>query len=144
MRWFLQRILARLFLKSTIHVASELEAQMAMELGESRAALLRRAHELEQERVPGLEEVATGLRAQAAKMGGSETPASDAARIADLLRVADLRAVGQQPGTLGHERGDIAPEAARALPSPATKNRGRPRKSVEIRTDQNVADKETP
>jgi len=143
MRWFFQRILDRLFLKSTIQVASELEAQMAMEFSESRAAILRRAHELEQERVPGMEQVAAELRAQAAKMGGSETPASDAARIADLLRPENLRDAGERPLTAWQQPCDIAPGSMLALPSPTARKRGRPRKPPEIQTDHNSPDGET-
>jgi len=116
---------------------------MAMELGESRAAILRRAHELEQEHVPGLEQVAADLRAQATRMGGSEAPASDAARIAEMLRLEDLRDAGERPLTALQQPCDIAPGPMLALPSPAARKRGRPRKSPEIQTDHNAPDGET-
>lgn len=136
MRWFFQRILDRLLLKSTIQVASEFEAQLTLELGESRAALLRKAHDLEQERVPGFEQLAADLRAQAAKMGGRHLPADEVLDIAATLREENLR----EPITtlaIADETQMPACGAMRSLPSPTTATkRGRPRKVITPQAEQ--------
>lgn len=136
MRWFFQRILDRLLLKSTIQAASEFEAQLTLEMGESRAVLLRKAHELEQERVPGFEQLAADLRAQAAKMGGRQLPAGEVLEIAAMLREENLR----EPIVtlaIADETQTAACPAMRTLPSPATgKKRGRPRKVIAPQTEQ--------
>lgn len=128
MRWIFRKIIDRLLVRSTVQVASQVEAEMNLELSEARVMLLRRAHELEQENLPGLEHVAASLRLQAARMGGEEDlPAGDAVRIASALRRENL-SEEELPLVLPPPAGRVATEQL-ALPAP--KKRGRPRKSPE-------------
>lgn len=125
MQWIFRKIIERLLVRSTIQVASRVEAEMNLETGETRAMLLRRAHELEQENLPGLEQVAASLRLQAARMGAEEEiPGGDAVRIASVLRRDNLSE---------HEPPIVLPPPAETerLALPAPKRRGRPRKSAE-------------
>jgi len=128
MRWIFRKIIDRLLVRSTIQVASEVEAEMNLELGEARAMLLRRAHELEQENLPGLEQVAASLRLQAARMGAEdEIPGGGAVRIASVLRRESLSE--QEPPIVLPPPAEMPETGRLALPAP--KKRGRPRKSAE-------------
>jgi hypothetical protein len=130
MLWLFRKILDRLLVKSAVHVASELEAQIDLEVSETRATLLRKAHAFEQENIPGLEQVAASLRTRAARVAGeSEVPAKDVVAIVALLRDENLR--DELPASLSHH-GDVADAPCAflsALPAPEAKKRGRPRKS---------------
>lgn len=128
MRWIFRRIIDRLLVRSTVQVASQVEAEMNLELGEARAMLLRRVHELEQENLPGLEQVAATLRLQAARMGGDdEIPGGDAARIASVLRRENLNE--EEPPIVLPPPAEMS--GAKPLALPAPKKRGRPRKDPE-------------
>lgn len=140
MHWIFRKIIDRLLVRSTVQVASQLEAEMNLELGEARAMLLRRAHELEQENLPGLEQVAASLRLQAARMGAEdEIPGGDAVRIAVALRRDNLRE--QDPPIVLPPSAEMAVSEPLGLPAP--KKRGRPRKSPQapaIETEDNGSD----
>lgn len=138
MRWFFQRILDRLLVKATIQVASEFEAQLTLEKGESRAALLRRAYELEQERVPGFDQLAADLRAQAAQMVGSHLPAGEVLEIVAALREDDLRDT-KSARSITVAVPAPASTTTLGLPSPTPKKRGRPRKITESQAAQDYS-----
>ena len=133
MLWLFRRILDRLLVKSAVHVASDLEARMDLEMCETQAILLRRAHELEQENIPGLEQIAAGLRARAASLGGDdEVPAKDISAIVAVLRAEDLREEAQPSrAAIG---GDVPPakHPRPAPPAREAKKRGRPRKTPPV------------
>ena len=140
MHWFFQRILDRLLLKSTIHAASQFEADLTLQLGESRAELLRKAHELEQERIPGLDEVAASLRAQAARMG--QATRLRPATCWRWLRASrdDLREAAPAALAIEHENFEQARGKPLPLPSPGGKKRGRPRKVIEPQSEDGHSD----
>lgn len=129
MLWLFRRILDRLLVKSAVHAASDLEAQMELAASETQASLLRRAYELEQENVPGLDQVAAGLRARAASMAGENgVPGGDISGIVSILRAEDLREeVERTRPAIGSEAVPVR-RAAPAAPRQAAKKRGRPRK----------------
>jgi len=58
-------------------MGSQKEAEMDLKHVQSRAALLRRAHELEGEKVPGFDTLAASLRRRAEEMEGG-APGADA------------------------------------------------------------------
>lgn len=128
MHWILRRIFDRLFVKSTIQAASELEAQMCLELGQAQAQLLRKAHELEQEKVPGFEDIAAGLRAQATRIGSADdAPAMDVLAVVAVLRGENLRNAAEDSRAARGKQANM-PASQPALPAPGAKKRGRPRK----------------
>ena len=138
MRWIFRRIIDRLLVRSTVQVASEVEAEMNLELSEARAMLLRRAHELEQENLPGLEQVAATLRLQAARMGGEDDlPGGDAPRIAAMLRRENLGE--NEPPIVLPLASETSGKEQLALPAP--KKRGRPRKNVESSAESEEEEK---
>jgi hypothetical protein len=130
MLWLFRKILDRLLAKSAVHVASELEARMDLEVSEMRANLLRKAHEFEQEKIPGLEQVAAGLRARAARVAGeNEVPADDVVAIVAILRDENLREDRPASSSDVCHNADSPRRLLSALPAPDVKKRGRPRKS---------------
>lgn len=138
MRWIFRKIIDRLLVRSTVQVASQVEAEMNLELGEARAMLLRRAHELEQENLPGMEQVAASLRLQAARMGAEdEIAGGDAVRIAAVLRRENLSE--EEPRIVLPAPGEVTQTSVLALPAP--KKRGRPRKRPDV-AEQVQADEE--
>jgi hypothetical protein len=129
MLWFLRRVLDRLFAKLTLHLASELETHMEMELTERRAELLRRANELQKEEVPGIAEVAGSLRARAEKLGAEScVPAGDAIEVIERLRAEDLREANRL-ALAQAKKAEKPGVPALTFDAPASsKKRGRPRK----------------
>jgi hypothetical protein len=115
--------------KSTVEIASELEAQIHLGLSETRVSLLRRAHELEQEEVPGLDEIAAALRAHAARMGGrGEIPATDVLAVVEILREENLRESATAPHAEAREQLPLSLGQAAPAATAVAKKRGRPRK----------------
>jgi hypothetical protein len=126
MFWIIERILERLLLKSALQMGSRKEAEMELVQVESRAELLRRAKELEEEKVPGFEQLAVTLRKKAAEMeAGGVAPGADVLKVAEELRGDDLQnGHGQKATWLSAPQ----KEQQTALPAPRGKKRGRPRK----------------
>ena len=126
MLWIIERILERLLLKSALQMSSRKEAEMELVQVESRAELLRRAKELEDEKVPGFEQLAATLRKKAAEMeAGGVAPGADVLKVVEELRGDDLQNGNGQKATRLN-----APQEKQhtALPAPRGKKRGRPRK----------------
>jgi hypothetical protein len=129
MLWLFRKILDRLLARSVLQVASELEAEIQLELTDVRAELLRKAHDFEQERIVGFDELAAGLRARAAKMAGeNETPGSDVLAVVALLREEDLREPLQASSAKSSPAGDSHRSLLPAISRGDGKKRGRPRK----------------
>jgi hypothetical protein len=129
MLWLFRKILDRLLARSVLQVASELEAEIQLELTDVRAELLRKADDFEREQIVGFEELAAGLRARAAKMADeNETPGSDVLAVVALLRQEDLREPLQTNSAKGSPAGDSHRSLLPAITRGDGKNRGRPRK----------------
>jgi hypothetical protein len=124
MLWIIERILERLLLKSAIQMGSQKEAEMDLKHVQSRAVLLRRAHELEEEKVPGFDALAASLRRRAEEMEGG-------APGADVLQVArELGAGDDGDESESRKLGSSEMNFQRALPAPTKRKRGRPRKDA--------------
>jgi hypothetical protein len=124
MLWFFRRVLDRLVARVMGVIATEIESHAQIELSDTRAALLRRAKELEQENVPGMEHVAAELRSRAELLGAAPGPGSEVAGYVEALHGEDLR----NPEALrlpkaGNDSGVLAIESTNGA------KRGRPRRA---------------
>ena len=103
MRWLFQRVVDRLLSKLTLLLAARFESHAEMELVETKAEMLRRAGELEQDDSPEGKSLAAELRAAAARLGRSESgPAGDVLAAVERLNgeelgQADALRIGSQP-----------------------------------------------
>lgn len=151
MLWLFRKIVDRLLVKSVVIIGSELESQMEIEISEARAALLRRASELEQEVIPGFKEIAADLRARVVRLGDhAEVPCTGVLQVVKALEHENLRdaQVLQYEIEEEDEETEANGQTRELLPSPtagathsaratgaagttaAARKRGRPRKDL--------------
>ena len=91
MRWLFQRVVDRLLAKLTLLLAARFESHAEMELVETKAEMLRRADELEQDDSPEGKSLAAELRAAAARLGRGESgPAGDVLAAVEQLNGEEL------------------------------------------------------
>lgn len=128
MLWLFRKLFDRLATKLMLVAAAKVDSEMEMELGFCRAEMLRVADELEQSANGRNEAIAETLRRRAERLGyDGKGPASEVVDLVQELREENLQEAGR-----GIERHAIGSSAGKALPSPAPKKRGRPRKNPEI------------
>jgi hypothetical protein len=132
MLWLFRKILDRLLVRSVLHVATELESQLQLERIDRQADFLRKAHQLEQENIAGLDAVAADLRASAAKMAGDEAPGENVVAVVALLRQEDLRTDGEATAAEKGPALNVSRGLLPTQPTAVTKRRGRPRKEAVI------------
>ena len=126
MLWIIERIIERLFLKSALQMSSQKEAEMELAHVGCRAELLRRAKELEEEKVPGFDQLAATLRNKAAEMeDGGKAPGADVLRIAEELQLGAF----QNGNGKATSRPALTQEKRKtSLTATGGRKRGRPRK----------------
>ena len=125
MLWIIERILERLLLKSAIQMGSQKEAEMDLKHVQSRAVLLRRAHELEEEKVPGFETLAASLRRRAEEMdAGGRAPGADVLQVARELGAGD----GADAGDVRRRRAQARLVHPQPAPGPSARRAGRSRR----------------
>lgn len=128
MLWLFRKVFERIQAKLLLTAAAKVDAEMDIELGYCRAELLRVAAELGRDAGSRSEIVVDSLRRRAERLGeDSKGPASDVVELVELLRDEHLSEDSQEP----EARKITGPAAQGALPSPAEKKRGRPRKYPE-------------
>jgi hypothetical protein len=126
MLWLFRKLLDRLATKLMLVAAAKVDSEMEIELGYCRAEMLRAADDLESDSGARGEEIADGLRRRAERLGqDTKGPASEAVELVELLREEDLHEQAEP------KQQTLISEGPRqgALPSPAGKKRGRPRKN---------------
>lgn len=136
MLWLFRKLFERLVAKLMLVAAAKLDSEMEIELGYCRAEMLRVAYELEENSGGQNEMIAKTLRRNAERLGqDGKGPASEVVELIEGLRKENLheRTVGDRPLALG------APQSG-ALPSPAPKKRGRPRKNPEVTSGSESAE----